>query len=225
MSFVKNLFRSKKPIPSKQQAQLAKEIQKEKNSLHVEQTSEALANSIKKFQSKIEKQTEVNRLLKETVKRHLQAGHKDRAKIVLRKIKRNEELVIRMRKQVNILEKQSLGIEEIQTNQEFAEILAMANQVQLKNKNHLEDLNEELAIAKEVEFDREQSNLMFDELLQSDDSDLEEEIGELFEEYEKELQIDHVVQPHVQVPTTIKVPEKSEEEKKDEFSMLMAQMM
>ena len=147
MSFIKNMLNGgpKKPDPVQQVR-----IQVAKDNLEKEKAKEGQEGQLKKTDEKMDKVNhEINQLETE-VKALIQQKRKDKATIVLKKLKGKKEVLIRLQKQSNFLNKQAGLLEDTEQDMEMLNAMRDANKVNSKNRDKQEELTDELMKAKEM---------------------------------------------------------------------------
>lgn len=181
MSFIKNMFGGGKKQPDP--AQQAK-IQVEKDNLEKERAKEKLEEGIKKTDDKIEKTNQEIAQLENEVKLLIQQKRKDKATVVLKKLKGKKEVLIKLQKQSNFLTKQMGLMEDTEQDMDLLDTMKAANKVNEKNRNKAEELNDELMKAKELQDEANQRRNELNDLM--DDDEDEDDLADMMAEYEQQ---------------------------------------
>lgn len=183
MSFIKNMFGGgaapKKPDPVQQ-----KKIESERSNLDKEKAKEKLEDAAKKTDLKIDKINEEIGALESEVKQLIVQKRKDKATVVLKKLKQKKEMVVRLQKQANMLNKQMGLMEDTEQDMDLFEVMKDANKVNQKNRDQQDQLTDELMKAKELEQEAGQRRQELNDLM--DDDEDQDDLDDMMKEYEKE---------------------------------------
>lgn len=232
MSFITNLFGggSKKPqIDPAQQ----KKIQVEKDNLEKERAKEKLEDAVKKTDEKVEKINNEIAQLENEVKSLIQAKRKDKAAVVLKKLKSKKEMLIKLQKQSNFLAKQAGLLEDTEQDMDLMETMKQVNKVTEAQRNKQEELTDELMKAKELQQEAEQRRAELNDLM--DDDEDEDELNDMMAEYEAQANEDEKLRmaqnfDKAQKGIITEQPGKTAQtqapaKKQDNFDSLMAELM
>lgn len=183
MSFIKNMFGGgpKKPVVDPNQQ---KKIQVEKDNLEKERAKETLEVAVKKTEDKVEKVNSEISVLEAEVKSLIQQKRKDKATVVLKKLKGKKEILIKLQKQGNFLYKQMGMLEDTESDMDLMETMKQVNTVNAKNRDKQEELTDELMKAKEMQQEAEQRRSELNDLMEDDDD--EDDLDDMMKEYEQQ---------------------------------------
>ena len=206
-----------------------KNIESERATLDKERAKEKLDGTLKKTEDKMEILNEEIAILENEVRAHIISKRKDKAAVVLKKLKGKKEAALRLQKQFNLLAKQSNNLEDTEADLELYNAVKLANKVNLDNRNLKEKLQEELIAAKE--FDQE-TKMRRDELIDlMDDDEDQDELDDMMKEYEdqanEELKMrfdkadKNIIMPNKQ---TNQLPAQ-QKKKADNFDKLIADLL
>ena len=223
----KNLFGSSKP--AKPDAAQQKKIDEEKANLEKERAKEKLDENLKKTEEKLDQlNVEIGKLENE-VKQHIMSKRKDKAAVVLKKLKGKKDVALKLQKQSAFLAKQSGLLEDSEQDTELFETMKEVNKINQKNRDQQDLLRDELATAKELD---QEAKMRRDELndLMDDDED-QDDLDDMMKEYEdqanEELKMGfdkadkNIITPGKQ---TSQLPAQ-QNKKADNFDNLMAELM
>lgn len=228
MSFIKNMFGGGKKQPDP--AQTAK-IQAEKDNLEKERAKEKLEDGIKKTDEKIEKVNQEIAVLEAEVKSLITQKRKDKATVVLKKLKAKKEVAIKLSKQANFLTKQLATLEDTEQDMDLLDTLKQTNKINAKNREKQEELTDELMKAKELQDEATQRRNELNDLM--DDDEDEDDLNDMMAEYEaqanEELALNfnaadkHLISDKGQTAPAQKSAQPAKKE--DNFDSLMAELM
>ncbi|XP_030372794.1 charged multivesicular body protein 6-A [Scaptodrosophila lebanonensis] len=166
---------------------------------------------LKQYQKRIELQLENDRLL---AKKCLQQGRKDRAKLLLRKKKYQESLLINADKQLENLEKLASDLEFAQVELKVLDGLKQGNAA-LKKVHDMLDINEVEKIMDEtregIEKQQEIDAILTDVLTTQDEEDVLAELDAL-EAEEQRAQLPDVPSEELPIPDNNEVEVEADEE-------------
>ena len=227
---MKNLFGGgsapKKPDPVQQ-----KKITEAKSELEKEQAKEKLEKFLKTTDDKMDKTNKEIEQLEREVKQHIMDKRKDKATIVLKKIKQKKEVLLKCQKQSTMMHKQMALMEDTEQDMGLFDAIKSANAVNQKNRDQQEQLQDELMKAKELD---QESKMRRDELneLMDDDED-QDEIDDMLKEYEQqaadEMKLGFkdadktIIDKKAQTQTGQTQP--AQKQKDNNFDSLMAELM
>lgn len=183
MSFIKNMFGggAKKPQVDPTQQ---KKIQDERDNLEKERAKEKLEDAVKKTEDKVEKVNNEIAQLETEVKTLIQQKRKDKATVVLKKLKGKKEILIKLQKQGNFLYKQMGMLENTESDMDLMETMKQVNAVNSKNRDKQEELTDELMKAKEMQQEADQRRSELNDLMEDDED--EDELDDMMKEYEQQ---------------------------------------
>ncbi|KAL9921703.1 vacuolar protein sorting 20 isoform 2-T2 [Glossina fuscipes fuscipes] len=165
---------------------------------------------LKRYQKRIQLSLENDRQL---AKKCLASGRKERAKLLLRKKKFQETLLMNTDKQLENLEKLATDIEYAQVEANVVDALKQGNEA-LKKMHAMVDINEIERIMDEtregVEKQREIDSLLSEALSEQDENDVLIELDALVaEEEEEKFKLPEVPQDELSLPSADETPKES----------------
>ncbi|KAL9916239.1 charged multivesicular body protein 6-A isoform X2 [Glossina fuscipes] len=165
---------------------------------------------LKRYQKRIQLSLENDRQL---AKKCLASGRKERAKLLLRKKKFQETLLMNTDKQLENLEKLATDIEYAQVEANVVDALKQGNEA-LKKMHAMVDINEIERIMDEtregVEKQREIDSLLSEALSEQDENDVLIELDALVAEEEAEkFKLPEVPQDELSLPSADETPKES----------------
>uniref|UniRef100_A0A1B0BGF0 Uncharacterized protein n=1 Tax=Glossina palpalis gambiensis TaxID=67801 RepID=A0A1B0BGF0_9MUSC len=165
---------------------------------------------LKRYQKRIQLSLENDRQL---AKKCLASGRKERAKLLLRKKKFQETLLMNTDKQLENLEKLATDIEYAQVEANVVNALKQGNEA-LKKMHAMVDINEIERIMDEtregVEKQREIDSLLSEALSEQDENDVLIELDALVAEEEAEkFKLPEVPQDELSLPSADETPKES----------------
>ena len=222
----KNLFGSSKPQidPSQQ-----KRIEEERGKLEKERAKEKLDESLKKTDEKLDKVNAEIAQLEAEVKQLIMQKRKDKAAVVLKKLKGKKEVAIKYQKQSAFLMKQTGLLEDTEADLELFETMKDVNKINQKNRDQQDQLRDELALAKELD---DEAKMRRDELndLMDDDED-QDDLDDMMKQYEQEaneelkMGFDKADNKILDSSSQKKQTQPVAARKEDNFDNLMAELM
>lgn len=227
MSFIKNMFGggAKKPDPVVQA-----KIQAEKDNLDKERAKEKLEDGLKKTDDKIDKVNQEIGALETEVKSLIQQKRKDKATVVLKKLKGKKEVLIRLQKQSNFLTKQMGLLEDTEQDMDLLNTMKDVNKINAKNRDKQEELTDELMKAKELQQEADQRRNELNDLM--DDDEDEDDLNDMMAEYEAQANDElahnfNTADKNLLPDKGQAVPQKQAQgaKKDDNFDSLMAELM
>lgn len=181
MSFIKNMFGGGKKQPDP--TQVAK-IQAEKDNLDKERAKEKLEDGVKKTEDKIDKVNQEITVLENEVKSLIQQKRKDKATVVLKKLKGKKDVMLKLQKQSTFLHKQMALLEDTEQDMDLLDTMKSVNKINAKNRDKQEELTDELMKAKELQDEANQRRNELNDLM--DDDEDEDDLNDMMAEYEQQ---------------------------------------
>lgn len=181
MSFFMNLFGGgspSKPDPTEQ-----KKSQSEEQKLDVKAK---LDSGIEKSEKQIQTLEKDIKDLETELKSLLIQKRKDKATVILKKVKAKKQILIRVMNQVAFCERQKNLMEVTQGDMDLLDTIKAANLANQKNRDKHDMLAEELLRAKEIETEYKQRRDEIDDLMKDDDED-KDVLEEMMANYEQEV--------------------------------------
>ena len=211
-------------------AQQAK-IQHEKNAFEMEKAKEIIGEKMKKMEEKVDKENEDITALEGKVRQLLLEKKKDKAMMVLKKIKAKKENAAKLTKMSMALQQQLINLESTTDDSEFIEAIKAGNNIQELNRNKFEDQAEEIQKMKELQDEHKMRQQQIDDILNMDDD--QDELDEMMEKIEEELALDMAAKFNdVQIGLTEKPAQTNpaqtqpaKAQKKDDFDSMLAGLL
>lgn len=217
--------KSAKPDPSQQ-----KKIEEERANLDKERAKEKLDDNLKKTEEKLDKLNGEITLLENEVKAHIMNKRKDKAAVVLKKLKGKKEVALKMQKHSALLAKQSGLLEDTEADLELFETMKEVNKINQKNRDQQDLLRDVLATAKELDQEAKMRRDELNDLMEDDDE--QDDLDDMMKEYEDrandELKMGfanadkNIITPGKQAT---QLPGQQNAKKADNFDNLMAELM
>ena len=214
------------PAPNPQQAAAVK---KEYDIHKMVLAAEKMEAYISASESKIEKLTKENELIKEKIVGLLKIGKKDMAKRFLLKKKKNEELMASIQKRTMAMQGFLLNMEDMKQNQEFVQAMAAANTAMQAKQQDVEAVQQVLQDARDFKQESELRQNEMDELLNEANED-DEDIDEMMKYYEDEIATDmkkqheHAMPVKKTEPKLVQKPQAAAV-KKDDFEDMLGKLL
>jgi len=207
-------------------------MDKERENYEIEKNLEKQQATLNKFEAKI---NDLDRKIEQgekEVKTLIQSGNKDKAKRVLKNVKRHKEEIVNLQGKLNLIEKQKMQIESQKDDVGFFDAIKDGNKIIGANQEKQEELMEELEKAKELENEQKMNQDMMNQMLeQSSDEDLDDELAGYEQQLNSEeaLNMDkqfnqaqgNIVDPNLNQAQQQKAPQKKDDVD-DMFANLMA---
>ncbi|XP_050311168.1 charged multivesicular body protein 6-A [Anthonomus grandis grandis] len=150
-------------------------------------------DKLKQYQKRIEKQMENDR---ELARKLLNAGHKDRALLLLKKKRYQEKLLTKADGQLSTLETLTQDLEFAEVEQKVLEGLKQGNEAlkKITDSMNIEEIERILDETKEAKEKQDEiSNLLGGSLSEEDLESVEEEYAKILEEEMPEVPVDEVI--------------------------------
>ena len=182
MSFIKNLFQKGDNTASKTEAKKAADA---REILEKEKAREKLEQCLGKTDLQLERLYEEIAELETLVKSHIKLKQKDKAMMVLKKLKAKKGTYTRLQKNMNFLSKQATFMESNFNDDDLLDTMKTLNRANSNTRQMQENLANEVTLAKELAQEATMNRQALDDLL--DDDDDKEEIDAMMEKYESQI--------------------------------------
>merc|ERR1712166_1631536 len=178
MSWFFGKKKEEKKEPTAQDVAKQQAMDKERENYEIEKNLEKQQATLNKFEAKI---NDLDRKIEQgekEVKTLIQSGNKDKAKRVLKNVKRHKEEIVNLQGKLNLIEKRKMQIESQKDDVGFFDAIKDGNKIIGANQEKQEELMEELEKAKELENEQKMNQDMMNQMLeQSSDEDLDDELA------------------------------------------------
>lgn len=229
MSFLGKIFGGGPKKPAVDPTQQAK-IQQEKAAFQTEKAKETIEEQIKKMEEKVDKANQEIAALETQVKQHLMEKKKEKATVVLKKLKAKKENAAKLTKMSMALQQQLINLESTTDDSEFIEAIKAGNKIQELNRDKFEQQAEEIQKMKELQEEHKMRQQEMDDILNMDDD--QDELDDMMKEYEQQAademalgfdKTDKLIQKPAQTqPAQTQQPKA---QKKDDFDSMLAGLM
>lgn len=230
MSFLGKIFGGgpKKPAVDPVQQQ---KIQQEKAQFQTDKAKETIEEQMKKMEEKVEKANQEIAVLETQVKQHLMEKKKDKAAVVLKKLKAKKENAAKLTKMSMALQQQLINLESTTDDSDFIEAIKAGNKVQEANRDKYEQQAEEIQKMKELQEEHKMRQGEIDDILNMDDD--QDDLDEMMKEYEQQAademamnfeKTDKMIQKNP-AQTNPAQTQPAKAQKKDDFDSMLAGLM
>ena len=230
MSFLGKIFGGgpKKPAVDPVQQQ---KIQQEKAQFQTDKAKETIEEQMKKMEEKVEKANQEIAVLETQVKQHLMEKKKDKAAVVLKKLKAKKENAAKLTKMSMALQQQLINLESTTDDSDFIEAIKAGNKVQEANRDKYEQQAEEIQKMKELQEEHKMRQGEIDDILNMDDD--QDDLDEMMKEYEQQAademvmnfeKTDKMIQKNP-AQTNPAQTQPAKAQKKDDFDSMFAGLM